>query len=87
MLICWRHECHTTAGCAHRDPAGRLCVFPTSPTQSYAEINGWLHQVGALADFTDDEIAREYHWRMVQKLGDPRKCVSSVDADNTRETK
>lgn len=30
----------------------------------------------SLADFTDDEIAREYHLRMLRKLGDPRIGVS-----------
>jgi hypothetical protein len=77
MLICGRHECQTTAGCAHRGPDGTLCVFPASPSQSYEKIPGWLHEVGALTQFTDEEIAREYHWRMMKKLGDPRVCVSA----------
>lgn len=29
-----------------------------------------------LSAFTDDEIAREYHARMLRKLGDPRIAVT-----------
>lgn len=31
MYACQRHECQTTAGCAHRGPMGQLCYFPTTP--------------------------------------------------------
>lgn len=27
-MICQRMECQTTAGCAHRGPAGQMCYFP-----------------------------------------------------------
>lgn len=76
MLICGRNECQTTAGCANRGVNGELCVFPASPSQSYAKIPGWLHPVGTLSQYSDEEIAREYHWRCMKKLGDPSKCVS-----------
>lgn len=78
MLICNRHECQTTAGCAHRGLDGTLCVFPASPGQSYETIVGWLHKVGSLSQFTEEEIAREYHWRAMKKLGDPRIGVSAT---------
>jgi hypothetical protein len=76
MLICSRHECQTTAGCAHRGPNGQLCFWPGDGCGSYEKTPGHLHQVGPLSAFTDEEIAREYHWRSIKKLGDPRVCVS-----------
>lgn len=27
-MTCWRIECQTTAGCAHRGPNGEFCHFP-----------------------------------------------------------
>lgn len=30
-----------------------------------------------LSNYTDEEIAKEYYWRMQKKLGDPRISVSS----------
>lgn len=32
--------------------------------------------IAGLSDYSDEEIAREYQWRMMKKLGDPRICVS-----------
>ncbi len=80
MLICNLHECHTTAGCAHRGPEGQLCYWPGESMGQYDKIPGWLHEKKALSEFSDDEIAREYHWRMMQKLGDPRIGVSGKAA-------
>jgi hypothetical protein len=74
MLICGRNECQTTAGCANRGPRGQLCYF--LERGAYKDLPSWLHKVGTLSDFSDDEIAQEYHWRMMQKLGDPRVAVS-----------
>jgi hypothetical protein len=28
MNVCWRDECQTTAGCAHRGSRGEYCYFP-----------------------------------------------------------
>jgi hypothetical protein len=32
--------------------------------------NNTSHPVPGLSDFTDAEIANEFHWRVMQKLGD-----------------
>jgi len=32
----------------------------------------------SLSQYTDEEIAREYHWRMMKKLGDPLICVQML---------
>jgi hypothetical protein len=34
-----------------------------------------------LSRFTDDEIASEYHWRMMRVLGDPRVGVTVPVSD------
>jgi hypothetical protein len=31
-----------------------------------------------LSDYSDEEIAREHHFRMLRRLGDPRVCVSAT---------
>lgn len=74
MLICSRSECQTTAGCAHRGPNGQLCYWPghTAPL----DPNLWLHKVGSLSQFTDEEIAAEHYRRMLANLGDPRVGVT-----------
>ena len=58
-VICHRSECQTTAGCAHKGPMGQTCYFPPR----------------SLSDYSDEEIAREYHNRALRKLGDPRVSV------------
>ncbi len=35
----------------------------------------------SLSEFSDEEISREYHWRAMRKLGDPRICVSWPQSD------
>jgi hypothetical protein len=63
MAICARVECQSTAGCAWRGPNGQLCYFP---------------QFGkSLADYSDEEITREYHARALRKLGDQRVGVGA----------
>ncbi len=70
MQICGRYECQTTAGCAHRGPNGQLCYWEGNG--SCAEWPGWYIKFGRLSDFTDNEIAAEWHRRALQKLGDQR---------------
>ncbi len=65
MNICGRNECHTTAGCQHRGPKGELCWWPDQGSSAFWP--GWYIKIGALSDFSDDEIAREYHQRMSQR--------------------
>lgn len=63
-MYCSHPDCQTSAGCKCRN------WWPTSPqAPSYtAGATGGR----SLSDFTDDEIAREYHARALRKLGDPR---------------
>lgn len=66
MQVCQRHECHTTAGCAHRGPNGELCQFDQ---QSYRNTPGWLGtEMKRLSDFTDKEIAAEHYRRKIEAL-------------------
>lgn len=80
MNVCARHECQTTAGCAHRGTNGQLCWFHE---QSYTTVPGWLVERKLISEFTDDEIAREYYTRALRKLGDPRTRVSWEPSNST----
>lgn len=61
MILCTRPECQTSAGCKCVVPGDRLVPRERS----------------SLSDYSDDEIAREHHYRMLKKLGDPRICVGA----------
>lgn len=39
-----------------------------------------------LSDYSDGDIAREHFRRMLQKAGDPRKCVGGALEQGSRET-
>lgn len=51
-----------------------LCSRPECQTTAGCKCN--QRSVYGLDSFSDEEIAREHHWRMVKKLGDPRICVT-----------
>jgi hypothetical protein len=61
-------ECQTTAGCK--------CSARNWPWQS-PQLPSYTAGATSrsLSDFTDAEIAREYHARALQKLGDQTKVV------------
>lgn len=48
----------------------------------YSAANEYVEgATGALSVFSDEEIAREHYWRMLQKLGSPLGCVGMPASD------
>jgi len=50
-----------------------LCRECAEELAAAKNANWRMHGLSA---FSDEEIAREHHWRMLNKLGDPRVAVS-----------
>jgi len=50
MNMCWRSECQTTGGCAHRGPNGELCWFfvPTEADRLRTETEALRKRVAEL---------------------------------------
>jgi hypothetical protein len=49
-------------------------IFRMKPSDE--QMQRVTHSRGSLADWSDEDIAREHHWRQMRKLGDQRTGVS-----------
>lgn len=68
MIICSRPECSSTAGCKCGN--GWPWQYPQMPAYTTGGVGR-----ASLSDFSDEEIAREYHSRALRKLGDQSVSV------------
>ena len=54
-----------------------ICSKPECQTTAGCKCKSDVPKFGkSLSDYTDDEIAREYHARALARLGDPRISIT-----------